>query len=132
MEVRTRQEIAVKSWEKEPVSIEEKEMFFADVEEDAIIHKPAIINQDLENIVADMNIARAERNGKESKEYEAYVDLKNKLKERSQKPPLGLEPRRYWDLTRRDNIREAIIRHVQANCELPPEWVEEWNERCGS
>ena len=46
------------------------------------------------------------------------------------KPPLGVMSRRLWDEKRKDDIGEAITRHIEAGAQLPAEWVLEWNERC--
>jgi len=112
----------------EPMSQEEKEMFFADIcsdtggqdNEPTIAHlksgepeEPFITPEQLDQIKIAV-IARS---------------VKNVEPEHKEAPSRGLEPRRYWDLTRKDNIRKAIIGQLQDNCELPVEWIEEWNER---
>lgn len=47
------------------------------------------------------------------------------------RPPLGLTPKHIHDRlvnkSRMDNIKDAIFRYIEANKELPNEWIEEWN-----
>ena len=43
-------------------------------------------------------------------------------------PPLGLKPRSIHDGQRRDGIKEAMLRYMDANKSIPPEWLEEYNE----
>lgn len=47
---------------------------------------------------------------------------------KSKRPPSGITPRFLWDEKRRDDIRGAIIRYLDADKPIPPEWVEEYNE----
>lgn len=48
------------------------------------------------------------------------------------KPPLGVMPQKYWwDKVRGDRIIElnnAILRYLEANKEIPIEWIKERNE----
>lgn len=44
------------------------------------------------------------------------------------KSPLGILPRRIHDSKRLDGLKAAIIRYVNAECEINQEWIEEYNE----
>lgn len=44
------------------------------------------------------------------------------------KPPLGLKPRYIHDGERLYEIKEAIVRYMDADCPIPAEWVREYNE----
>lgn len=44
------------------------------------------------------------------------------------KPPLGLMPQYIHDELRLKDIREAIIRYLDACMDIPIEWIEEYNE----
>lgn len=44
------------------------------------------------------------------------------------KPPMGLKPKHIFKLTRLQDITEAINRYISAECIIPIEWVEEYNE----
>ena len=44
------------------------------------------------------------------------------------KPPIGLEPRMYIVEKRIVNIIEAMDRYIQADKEIPMEWIQEYNE----
>ena len=43
------------------------------------------------------------------------------------KPPLGLIPKLFWDSERIADITNAISRYLQAEKEIPIEWIEEYN-----
>jgi hypothetical protein len=48
------------------------------------------------------------------------------------KPPMGLTPRRIWEMqterARVNEISDAIIRYLNAGMKINPEWIEEINE----
>ncbi|MEG0371235.1 MAG: hypothetical protein RR645_02970 [Clostridium sp.] len=44
-----------------------------------------------------------------------------------EKPPLGIMPKEFWDLHRRDDLKDAINRHLNVGKEVPIEWVDEYN-----
>lgn len=44
------------------------------------------------------------------------------------KPPLGITPKYVKNLERRQEILDAVSRYVEANMQIPIEWVEEYNE----
>lgn len=50
------------------------------------------------------------------------------MKMENKKPPLGILPRKIHDSMRLDGLKAAIIRYVNASCEIDPEWVKEYNE----
>ncbi len=56
--------------------------------------------------------------------FEEIVAMKMKNK----KPPLGILPRKIHDSMRLEGLKAAIIRYVNASCEIDPEWVKEYNE----
>ena len=56
-----------------------------------------------------------------------FLVLKS-LEEKSVKPPVGLRPRFVDDIRRMDEIKRAVIRYVKDGWEVPPEWIEEYNE----
>lgn len=37
-------------------------------------------------------------------------------------------PRYIWDYKRLNNLLDAINRYIEANLEIPLEWIEEYNE----
>ena len=43
-------------------------------------------------------------------------------------PPLGLCPKDLLKQRRKIDIKEAIIRYLDANYPIPSEWVEEFND----
>lgn len=45
-----------------------------------------------------------------------------------ERPPLGLRPRIIAEEQRLQEIKEAIMRFMTANREIPQEWVAEYNE----
>jgi len=48
------------------------------------------------------------------------------------KPPLGLMPQSIWKENRRDEVRAAIRRYIDANHDVPAEWLRELSElSCG-
>lgn len=47
------------------------------------------------------------------------------------KPPIGIEPRNIWEKKRIKELKAAIKRYVDADMEVPIEWVTELNEFCG-
>lgn len=44
------------------------------------------------------------------------------------KLPLGILPRRIHDSQRLKGLKAAIIRYINAECEINQEWIEEYNE----
>lgn len=46
------------------------------------------------------------------------------------KPPIGIEPRNIWEKKRIKELKLAIKRYVDADLEVPIEWVTELNEFC--
>lgn len=44
------------------------------------------------------------------------------------KPPMGCAPRYIRDEQRAEEIRQAVIRYLQAGLSINPEWIEEYNE----
>ena len=46
------------------------------------------------------------------------------------KPPLGLRPRLIHDTERKQSIVDAILRYIEANQDIPIEWMEEYIELC--
>lgn len=54
---------------------------------------------------------------------------KKLLKElETKKPPIGIKPRYIHDSFRRNEIKDAISRYIQANVKIPLKWVTEYNE----
>lgn len=51
------------------------------------------------------------------------------------KPPLGLMPRNIWEQCQREerlrDVREAIVRYLDAELAINPAWLHEYNELCG-
>lgn len=43
------------------------------------------------------------------------------------KPPLGIEPHKFWVETRINDIINAMDRYIQSDCTIPIEWVNEYN-----
>jgi len=43
-------------------------------------------------------------------------------------PPLGLTPKWFWQGQRITEIIKALDRYIQAELEIPIEWVEQYNE----
>lgn len=46
----------------------------------------------------------------------------------SEKPPLGLMPERIWKLHRLGDVKEAMLRYIDANIQVPVEWSNEYRE----
>lgn len=44
------------------------------------------------------------------------------------KPPVGLEPRYIYESIRITQITDAIRRYLDADLEIPAEWIEEYND----
>ena len=44
------------------------------------------------------------------------------------RPPLGITPRYIWLDQRRDDIKAAIVRMMEANRYIPTDWVTEYND----
>ena len=45
-----------------------------------------------------------------------------------EKPPLGIIPRKFHDEKRMSEIKEAFIRYMESDYEIPVEWLQEYNE----
>ena len=45
-----------------------------------------------------------------------------------EKPPIGIEPKNVWESIRFKRLKEAMIRYLEADLDLPDEWKEEYNE----
>lgn len=43
------------------------------------------------------------------------------------KPPLGVMPNWLHNERRAEDLKAAINRYIDANCEIPTEWIEEYN-----
>jgi hypothetical protein len=46
----------------------------------------------------------------------------------NKKPPIGILPKHIHDEMRFIKIGEAIIRFVEARCQIPEEWIYEYND----
>ena len=46
------------------------------------------------------------------------------------KPPLGIMPEWLWISQRRSDLKEAIVRYLDADKTIPAEWVEEHKRHC--
>jgi hypothetical protein len=44
------------------------------------------------------------------------------------RPPIGLKPQSVWKEERRCEVKAAIRRYLDDNCQVPPEWIAEYNE----
>ena len=44
------------------------------------------------------------------------------------KPPIGIEPKNVWESIRFKNLKDAMIRYLDAGLDLPDEWTEEYSE----
>lgn len=49
-------------------------------------------------------------------------------KQASKKPPTGLTPQWVWNNKRLQDIKDAIHRYMEAEKEIDPEWIEEYNQ----
>ena len=50
--------------------------------------------------------------------------------EKWEKPPLGIMPDWLWISQRRSDLKEAIVRYLDADKTIPAEWVEEHKRHC--
>ena len=57
-----------------------------------------------------------------------WLERLKSLEEKSVKPPIGLRPRFVDDIRRMDEIKKAVIRYVKDGWEVPPKWIDEYNE----
>ena len=48
------------------------------------------------------------------------------------KPPIGVMPKRLWVESRKEELKGAINRYLEAGFEIPKEWVDEFNGYCKS
>lgn len=46
---------------------------------------------------------------------------------RIKKPPVGLMPKYIWDEQRHEEVKDAIRRYLSEDCQIPTEWIEEYN-----
>ena len=46
------------------------------------------------------------------------------------KPPQGLIPKKIHDKNRLDDIKNAVIRYLEEDKEIPSEWIQEYNDLC--
>jgi hypothetical protein len=46
----------------------------------------------------------------------------------SKKPPLGLKPKRFHDAERLREVKDALIRYLNAGLKAPKEWYAEYEE----
>jgi hypothetical protein len=44
-----------------------------------------------------------------------------------ERPPIGIMPKKIWNLQRMNNLKDAIKRYCEASREVPIEWIEEYN-----
>jgi len=59
---------------------------------------------------------------------EKWLEHLESLNKPKPKPPIGLRPRFVDDIRRMDEIKKAVIRYVKDGWEVPPKWIEEYNE----
>lgn len=45
-----------------------------------------------------------------------------------EKPPIGIEHKNIWESIRFKRLKEAMIRYLEADLDLPNEWKEEYND----
>ena len=62
--------------------------------------------------------------------FEKYPKKKEKkeLKGNTDKPPLGVMPKSIWDRKRIAYIKEGIRRYLDADKDIPVDWVTEYND----
>lgn len=48
------------------------------------------------------------------------------------KPPLGVMPKKIWELQRISDLKDAIDRYANAQINIPIEWIEEYNDLVSS
>lgn len=58
------------------------------------------------------------------------VELNDKSASYTEKPPLGVMPKDMWDYKRKTKLIEAMCRYLNAEKDIPKEWVDEYNELC--
>ncbi len=46
----------------------------------------------------------------------------------NEKPPLGAIPKEIWDWKRVEHLKDTFYRFLNANKEIPNEWLEEYND----
>ena len=61
---------------------------------------------------------------------ETFVRHEASIWEKSVKPPLGIMPEWLWVEHRRDELKYAIVRYLDAGEVIPAEWVEEHKRHC--
>lgn len=64
---------------------------------------------------------------------ERMVSINNKtyFELETEKPPLGLKPKKFFMDARRDDIMATVERYFERYKEIPIEWIEEYNEIVG-
>ncbi len=50
------------------------------------------------------------------------------MKGRTNKPPLGVMPRKIWENDRQLNLLAAMARYVEEYIPIPQDWMQELNE----
>ena len=59
------------------------------------------------------------------------VEINNyRVTNKRKKIPLGLTPKYVRLLERQNEIKLAIIRYINEDCDIPIKWIEEYNENC--
>lgn len=54
--------------------------------------------------------------------------MNNRKNNNMKRPPLGLTPKFIREKERYDEVSYAIIRYIDADKEIPIEWIDEYNE----
>jgi hypothetical protein len=57
-----------------------------------------------------------------------HIKTKIMTETKIKKPPIGIVPKNIWKSIRFNNLKEAMIRYLDAGLELPNEWTEEYNQ----
>ena len=58
------------------------------------------------------------------------VELDDENSSYIKKPPLGIMPKDMWDFIRKNELIKAMCRYLNAEKDIPKEWVDEYNELC--
>lgn len=66
----------------------------------------------------------------EIEEFFGEVETPPEVRHESAVTPPELEPRVKWEDSRKASVMHALFKRLKDVKSLPPEWVEEWNERC--
>lgn len=81
-----------------------------------------------------MRIRKHEKEKELGREKERLLEEDTNINQEGnmlKKPPIGIEPRNIWEKKRIKALKAAIKRYVDADMEVPIEWVKELNEVCG-